>query len=60
MRTLLIIIIVLCVSVAAAFAGGCFFKYSYISGMNKICIYDCIEGERAITIDSYRLCPLSL
>jgi len=30
------------------------------SGMNKICYYDCMSGEAAITIDSYKICPISI
>lgn len=33
----------------------CFLAYEYTSGMNKICVYDCIEGKRALTISSVSL-----
>ena len=36
-----------------------FFKTGKIfSGMNKICYYDCLGSEAAITISSIELCPL--
>ena len=38
----------------------CFFSHEYISGMNKICIYDCLGSEAAITISSVQLCPLNI
>ena len=43
-----------------ASAGTCFFDYEQISGMNKICFYECISGTRAITISATALCPLSI
>ena len=45
---------------ACASANACFLKSETNSGMNKICIYDCVDGERAITISATSLCPLSL
>jgi len=41
-------------------AIACFYQSEQISGMNKICYYQCINGTRAITISSVSLCPLSL
>ena len=38
----------------------CFFKGERTSGMNKICYYDCMGSEAAITISSVSLCPLSI
>ena len=38
----------------------CFFKGERTSGMNKICYYDCLGSEAAITISSISLCPLSI
>ena len=43
-----------------AFAGTAFFKYEYTSGMNKICVYDYLGSDVVITIQSTRLCPLSI
>jgi hypothetical protein len=28
--------------------------------MNKICYYDCLDGQRAITISAISMCPLQL
>jgi len=41
-------------------AGTCFKKGERISGMNKICTYSCVSGDKAITISSVKLCPLSI
>lgn len=38
----------------------CFFKRETTSGMNKICYYDCLGSEAAITISSVQLCPLNV
>lgn len=46
--------------VAAQGAGACFLTGEQISGMNKICFYNCVSGTKAITISAVSLCPLSL
>ena len=38
----------------------CFSKGYKISGMNKICFYDCVGSEFAITIAVTSLCPLTI
>ncbi len=38
----------------------CFKTGEKVSGMNKICYYDCLGSEAAITISSAQLCPLSI
>lgn len=38
----------------------CFFQYEQVSGMNKICFYDCLGSTTAITISSVSLCPLNI
>jgi hypothetical protein len=58
MKTLLLALIV-SVSLPAQ-AGMAFFKYERVSGMNKICIYNHLGSEVAITIAAYKLCPLSI
>ena len=40
--------------------GAAFFKRSYQSGMNRICIYDRLGSEVAITVGAADLCPLNL
>ncbi len=55
MKTL---ILALLLTVTTAHAGTAFFKYEYISGMNKICVYDNLGSDVAITIASYKLCPV--
>ena len=41
-------------------AVTCFKKGEYTSGFNKICIYNCLGSDVAITIASTKLCPLSI
>ena len=41
-------------------AGTCFYSGEQISGMNKICYYNCISGTVAITVRSTQLCPLNI
>lgn len=43
-----------------ASAVTCFKTGEQISGMNKICYYDCLGSGYAITIKSHELCPLSV
>lgn len=40
--------------------AACFFSHERVSGMNRICTYDCIEGQRSITISATSMCPLQL
>jgi len=44
----------------SAYAGTAFLKGEYISGMNKICLYDHLGSTVAITISSVQLCPLTI
>lgn len=43
-----------------AHAGTAFLRGERISGMNKICYYEYLGSEVAITLRSYKLCPLSI
>jgi hypothetical protein len=48
-------------SEAHALAGVmCFKKGERVSGMNKICFYDCMGSAAAITIGAVELCPLTI
>lgn len=38
----------------------CFLAYSQVSGMNRICVYNCVTGQKAITVSATSLCPLSI
>lgn len=38
----------------------CFSKGEQVSGMNKICYYDCAGSTVAINVKSFELCPLNL
>ncbi len=41
-------------------AGSCFLDDDYESGMNRICLYDCLSGTVAITISVTQICPLTI
>mgnify|MGYP006124345933 FL=1 len=41
-------------------AVTCFKKTEYQSGFNKICIYNCLGSDKAITIKNTQLCPLTI
>lgn len=41
-------------------AMTCFSKGEQVSGMNKICYYDCLGSTVAINVNSYELCPLTI
>ena len=41
-------------------AAMCFKTGEEISGLNKICYYDCLGSAAAITIKSFALCPLNI
>lgn len=41
-------------------AAVCFKSGEQVSGMNKICYYDCLGSQTAITISAVSLCPLTI
>ncbi len=43
-----------------AYALMCFSSGERVSGLYKICYYDCFGDTVAITIKSYQLCPLTI
>jgi hypothetical protein len=45
---------------AAAHACTAFFKYERTSGMNKICVYNHLGSDYAITVSNISLCPLNI
>jgi hypothetical protein len=45
---------------AAHIALVCFGAGEQVSGMNKICYYNCNGSAAAITISSVKLCPLTI
>src|ERR1700676_1716438 len=38
----------------------CFYKGEQISGLNKICYYDCAGSLTTINVKSFQLCPLNI
>lgn len=58
MRKLLILV---CLIPFTAHAGTAFFIYEIDrGGMTKMCFYEYLGEEYAITIKSYQLCPLTI
>lgn len=43
-----------------AFAGTAFLKGSYVSGMNRICLYDHLGSTVAYTIRASQVCPVTI
>jgi len=44
----------------AANAGTAFFKYEYVTGMTKQCVYDYLGSQVIRTQSSISLCPLTI
>ena len=52
--------ILLALFASSAIAGTAFLKYERVSGMNKICVYDHLGSEVAITKKSWQVCPRTI
>ena len=44
----------------SSYAALGFLKYDYESGSNRICVYDVLGSDVAITIKSYQTCKYSM
>ncbi len=60
MRKLLIIIATAVTMTAPAHAATAFYKGEFISGQNKICIYEFLGQSYFRTIRAYQGCPYSI
>lgn len=60
MRAIVAIVLFVASGFANATGTICFLQSEYVSGMNRICIYSCISGTRAITVSAVALCPISI
>ena len=62
LAAVLIVIVLVCgfVLLSTAEAGTGYLKSQRISGLNRICIYNHLGSDVAITIKSTELCPLSI
>lgn len=38
----------------------CFYQGEHTSGLNKICFYDCLGSQAAITVRATSLCPQTI
>jgi hypothetical protein len=43
-----------------AYAETCFLSGEKVSGINRICYYECASGDAAITIDAADPCPMTI
>lgn len=57
-RTALICFTIAPLALSANSATG-YLKYDYVSGLYRVCVYDVLGSEAAITINSVSLCPLT-
>jgi hypothetical protein len=57
MIRVIMFLIIVSFSVSAATA---FLKHSYVSGSNRICVYDHLGSDYTITIKSYKVCPVQI
>lgn len=55
-----VILVVQAQNPRSANALTCFLTGEQISGLNKVCFYDCAGSGAAITVESYQLCPLQI
>ena len=55
-----LLLLLLLLASASAQAATAFLKYERLAGMNKICVYERLGSEYAITIRATELCPLTI
>ena len=53
------VVLVLAAVPRATTTETCFYRSERISGLNKLCYYDCPSGAATFTIKSTRLCPIT-
>jgi hypothetical protein len=53
--------LIICLLVSGtAYAGTAFFKYEYVTGMTKQCVYDYLGSQITRTQSAVSLCPLTI
>ena len=45
---------------ATANAGTAFFKYEYVTGATKQCVYDYLGSQVVRTVQSWQICPVTI
>ena len=60
MKKLIAGVVLSLATVGAAHAGVAFFKYSYVDGLNRICVYDHLGSQVIITIPAAQVCPVNI
>jgi hypothetical protein len=53
-------ILLLAVLSFTANAGTAYLKHQYVSGMNRVCVYNNLGSDYAITIKLTEICPLNI
>lgn len=43
-----------------AWTETCFLDREEVHGSNRICYYDCLSGEAAVTVRLWEMCPLTV
>lgn len=60
MKALFFSLVLAAFASTTAYAGVAFFKYSYVDGMNRICVYDHLGSKYIITIPAAQICPVNI
>lgn len=55
-----LLVVALLAVTSSAHAGIAFLKHDYVSGMNRICVYNDLGSDVHRTIKATELCPLSI
>jgi hypothetical protein len=56
----LVIAVIFLLSWGVSHACTAFYQSEYVEGMSKICLYSHLNSPYAITIQSVKLCPLTV
>jgi len=58
-KRLIIVLVACAIPFAAAHACKGFLKSHYVSGTNRICIYNHLGSDAAMTIGAAKICPIT-
>ena len=56
----LIITLIVALAASSAYCCTAFLEDDYVSGGNRICLYDHLGSTHAVTIKSYEICKVSI
>jgi hypothetical protein len=60
MRLVIAGFVVAALASTTAMAAVAFLKHHYVSGMNRICVYDHLGSQYVTTIPAAQICPVSI